>query len=407
MRILWVKAGGLVPLDTGGKIRSYHLLHELARRHEVTLFTFYAAHANDEHPRLAPLFRRLVLLPLDLPAPKSFAEGLYYARQLFSGLPYNIAKFCPPRVGRRLGELLQQEPCDLLLCDFAIAGGVVPWEAPPVKVLFAHNIEAAIWRRHGQVARNPLWKLLSWREYYLMDRAERRYASRADAVVTVSEHDRRHFARSVAAEKTFVIPTGVDVEYFQPAPSEEQAATLVFTGSMDWLPNEDAVVYFVDRILPRIRQEFPHATLWIVGRRPSARLKALATSDTGIRVTGRVEDIRPYVRAAAVYIVPLRVGGGTRLKIFEALAMGKAVVSTTIGAEGLPVRDGENIVLADTPQDFASRVTDLLRDREHRRQLGIAARRLVERHYSWSAVARQFEDILEGVLRAGARCAAV
>ncbi len=168
-----------------------------------------------------------------------------------------------------------------------------------------------------------------------------------------------------------VIPTGVDTEYFQPevpsGPSLEQPDTMAFTGGMDWMPNEDGVAYFVEKILPLIRRQIPEAAFWAVGRRPPRRIQALASDS--VVVTGTVEDIRPYLAKAALCVVPLRSGSGTRIKIFEAMAMGKAVVSTSMGAEGLPVQHGKNIILADDPADFARQVVDLLRDPPRRQRL--------------------------------------
>ncbi len=399
MRILWVKAGGVVPLDTGGKIRSYHLLRALARKHELTLFTFYAAHAGDAHAQLERDLARVVCWPLKLPPAKSLREAASYARSFASTEPYNITKYCRPEVARGLRHVVRTESPDVLVCDFVQAAGVVPWDWGGAKVLFTHNVEAQIWRRHYQVARNPLWKLVCRREFWAMERAERRYLALADHVLTVSEADRAFFSRHLDPAKITAIPTGVDVEYFRPEPGGEQENRLVFTGSMDWMPNEDAVVYFTQQILPLLRRSVPDATLWVVGRRPTPRLEALAAGTNGLKLTGTVEDIRPYVREGAVYVVPLRVGSGTRIKIFEAMAMGKAVVSTSLGAEGLPVRHGTNILLADDPQDFAHQVERLLRDPAARGSLGEAGRQLVERDYSWGAVAGELESLLAAKAR--------
>ena len=168
MKILWVKAGGLVPPDTGGKIRSYNILRQLAKNHEVTFFSFYAAHENDVHPELGQIFQRVVLIPLDLPKAKGAGELLDYAVHLFSREPYNLTKYCRPIVRNRLRELLQQETYDVILCDFLAAAGAIPWDWPCPKVLFTHNVEAAIWQRHFEVARNPLWKAVSWLEWKRM-----------------------------------------------------------------------------------------------------------------------------------------------------------------------------------------------------------------------------------------------
>src|SRR3984885_7322176 len=399
MKILWVKAGGLVPPDTGGKIRSYNILRQLARQHSITLFSFYAAHNPDVHAELKHMFDRVVTMPLRIPAPKSFAEMCDYAIRLVSREPYGITKYCRPEVRRGLRALLEQENYDVILCDFMAAAGVIPWDCATPKVLFTHNGEATIWRRHYEVASNTIWKAISWQEWLKMQAAERRYLRLADRVLAVSETDRDAFAAFLNAEKLTVIPTGVDIEYFQPLAGEETANSLVFTGSMDWLPNQDAIFFFAHAILPLIREHSPEVFLDVVGRNPSRKLQALAASEKSIRLTGWVDDIRPFVGRGSVCIVPLRIGGGTRLKIFEAMAMGKAVVSTSVGAEGLAVRSGENIVLADTPNDFAQAVTCLLRDPRRRLQLGAAARTLVQENYSWTIVANDFASTLqEGII---------
>lgn len=397
MKILWVKAGGLVPPDVGGRIRSYNILKELARAHEVTVFTYYAEQPDDPHSQLKPLFHHTEYYPLKIPATKGFSEAKLYARHCMSPLPYSVAKYSQPQVAQNLRKLLERNQYDVLVCDFVVAGGVVPWEAECPKVLFTHNIEALIWERHYQVARNPLWKAICWREYRKMERLERSYLNRADLVLAVSDFDRNYFSKFISPAKMEVIPTGVDVDYFQPEQGADLPDRLVFSGSMDWMANEDGMVFFINEVLPRIRERFPGVDLEIIGRGPSPALRALAAKTPGVSVTGRVEDIRPYVHRGAVYIVPLRVGSGTRLKIFEAMAMGKAIVSTSIGAEGLPVEHEKDIILADDPQEFARRVIDLLKGPSARSALGKAARELVERSYSWSAVTGKFESALAKV----------
>lgn len=399
MRILWVKAGGLLPLDSGGKIRSYNILRELARHHQVTFFGFHAQEENAAQAGLEKIFERVVCNPLQLPKAKSFAELRQYGRGLLSGTPYAIRKYCQPQVTSELRKLVLGGRYDIIVCDFLVAAGVIPWDLPCPKVLFTHNVEALIWKRHYEVARNPLWKLLSWREWKTMELAERIYLQKADHVLTVSQTDSDFFTGLVPAQKLTVIPTGVDIDYFRPSQIESEPNTLVFTGSMDWLPNEDGITYFVEEILPKIKSQIPLVKLNVVGRKPSSRLHALAAANSGsVHLTGWVDDIRPYLASNAVCIVPLRVGSGTRLKIFEAMAMGKAIVSTTIGAEGLPVQHGREILLADSPEEFARRTVELLRDETERRRLGTAARELVESKYSWASVAAEFGSTLQRVL---------
>jgi sugar transferase (PEP-CTERM/EpsH1 system associated) len=394
MKVLWVKSGGLMPPDTGGKIRSLSIARELARLHEVTLFTFYPRVENDENPSLRSVFHDAVCLPIDLPERQSASDYLDYAANLLTRRPYQMSKYCRPEVAEQLNAYLQKNHFDAIICDFLLTAGVIPWENKIPTIIFTHNVEATIWRRHFEVSTNPFWKVMSWREFKTMERAERLYLEKADHVLTVSEADKNDFAKFLDPRKITVIPTGVDTDYFKPQSGPTNAGSMVFTGSMDWLPNDDAIAYFAEAIMPLIRKQVPEAKLWVVGRRPTQRLKQLAERDGSIRVTGGVEDIRPYVRDCAVYVVPLRIGGGTRIKIFEAMGMGKAVVSTTIGAEGLPVEDGTHIRLADDPESFARETITLLQDTAAASALGQNARKLVEENYGWQSVTRVLDDVL-------------
>lgn len=397
MKILWVKAGGLVPPDIGGKIRSYSIVKELAKTHKVTLFNFYAAHSGDMHSGLNGMFDRVVNLPLPIATNRGVGELASFARNMLSLSPHTVSKYCRPEVKDRMRELLASQKFDVIICDFVVAAAAIPWDVACPKVIFTHNVEALIWKRHFEVSRNPVWKLVSWGEYQKMVRFEKHFLNKSDHVLTVSEADKDFFSDFIDRSKMTVISTGVDTEYFRPDNAQEQHNSLVFTGSMDWMPNEDGVLYFMRSILPLIRREIPEVSFTIVGRKPSEKLRSAAASVPGVHVTGTVDDIRPYVREGSVYVVPLRIGSGTRLKIFEAMAMGKAIVSTTLGAEGLPIRDGVDISIADRPEDFSRNVCALFRDQAERRRLGSAARQLVEQHYSWSSVAAEFDDVLRRV----------
>jgi sugar transferase (PEP-CTERM/EpsH1 system associated) len=397
MKILWVKAGGLVPLDSGGKIRSFHIASELAKMHEVTFFTFCGEDSSDAQRTLSSTFHKVVIHPLKVRAGRGIGEALDYMASFFAALPHSISKYCRPGVARHLREVVAAEAYDVILCDFLSPAAVIPFDCGIPVVIFTHNVEATIWKRHMDVAKNPIWRFVFKREYEKMRAAELHFLSRATHVLTVSDTDTDMFARDIDRTKITTIPTGVDIRYFRPyfqPMSGEEPGSLVFTGSMDWMPNVDGIVFFVEQILPLIRKQHPQATLWVVGREPDRTVRAMAERDSSIKVTGRVDDIRPYIAKGAVYIVPLRVGSGTRLKIFEAMAMGKAVVSTTIGAEGLPVTNGVDVVLADEPDPFAKEVCRLLESASERKRIGKAARTLVEKNYSWEVVAKQVESVL-------------
>lgn len=397
MKILWVKAGGLVPLDLGGRIRSFQMMKALARKHSITFFTYYQQHAGDQHKQLENLFDRVICFPLLMPDSGTVGDRLGYARNLFTWSPYALNKYRDRSVARRLRNLVLTEMYDVLIADFCVGGVNFPWNVGQTKILFTHNAEADIWRQQYQMASNPLWKLVTWREWKTMLRQESAYAQRADHIFTVSQHDKDYFSRFVPADKITPISTGVDTEYFHPSDEPEDTNTIVFTGAMDWKPNEDAVLYFATEILPRLTLKLPDLTFLIVGRNPSDRVKALATADPRIRVTGRVDDVRPYLRRATVCVVPLRIGSGTRMKIFEAMACGKAVVSTSIGAQGLPVTDGRDVELSDDPEQFAAKAFELCVNRARRTELGRQARNVVAQKHGWQAIADEISAVLDTV----------
>jgi glycosyltransferase involved in cell wall biosynthesis len=392
VRIVWVKVGGLWPLNTGGRIRSFHILSELSRRHRVTLLGTHGP--NDDPDGLAahlPACERVVSVPHTLPKRGGAAFGRALVRSWLSPYPVDLWRCRVPRLREEVERATAAGAADLCVADFLAAAPNVPIGGGALPtVLFAHNVEHMIWKRLAEVEGR------GWRRFFLeiewrkMRRYEARVCALARLTVAVSEVDRALLAALAPRARIRATPTGVDTRYFAPNGGPAAATGIVFTGSMDWFPNEDAILYFIEAMLPMIRREAPGTPVTVVGRNPTPRLRA-AAERAGLTLTGTVDDVRPYMAEAAVYMVPLRVGGGTRLKIFEALAMGKAVVSTAVGAEGLPLEHGRHFLQADAPADFARSVVELLRDPARRQVLGGAGRRLVVERYSWAQVAEEFE----------------
>lgn len=397
MNLLWVKVGGLWPVTTGGRLRSFHILSELSRRHPISLLTTHGPGDDPDGLAAALPSCGVVSVPWAPPKRGSVRFGLALSASWLSALPVDLYRSRVPALRSHVARRLARGGVDVVLADFLAATPNVPLGGAVPAVLFAHNVEHMIWRRLRDVERRPWRRALLELEWRKLHRAEARACARARLTLAVSEADRERLAACAPGARVSAIPTGVDVDYFAPNGIAEAPGRLVFTGSMDWYPNEDGVVHFVETILPRIRHELPEAALTVVGRNPSPRLRA-AAARAGVRVTGLVGDVRPFMAEAAVYVVPLRVGGGTRLKIFEALAMAKPVVSTAVGAEGLPLVPGEHFIQADDPAEFARAVTSLLRNPARRRALGQAGRRLVEERYAWARVAREFETRCEEVL---------
>jgi glycosyltransferase involved in cell wall biosynthesis len=402
LRILWVKVGGLWPPNTGGRLRSLHMIAELSQRHQVRLLT--TQRLADEPASLRarlPACERIDAIPYTLPKQGTARFALAVARSWASPYPADLWRWRIPAVRARIREWIK-EGVDLCVADFLVAMPNLPTRTSTPVVLFEHNVEYMIWKRLHEVEKRPWRRALLALEWRKMRHYEAQACARAGLTVAVSDADRALLAANAPGADIRAIGTGVDTAYFHPNGAVEAPATLVFTGSMDWYPNEDAVLYFIATMLPELRREVPGLSLAVVGRDPSDRLRA-ACAAVGVHVTGTVADVRPYVAEAAVYIVPLRIGGGTRLKIFEALAMGKAVVSTQVGAEGLPIVSGQHFLQADSPADFAQAVVTLLKDPDRRHALGMAGRRLVEERYSWAEVTRQFENHCEEVVARHAR----
>ena len=395
MRILWLKTELLHPVDKGGKIRTYNMLKQLKRDHDITYLALDDGTASETARANAIEYcHKLICVP-HRTRPK-FTPGFYaeLLANLFSPLPYFMKKYESRGMRQAMEELLAQEKFDVLVCDFLQPSINVPDQLPIGTVLFQHNVESMIWRRHYEVQRNPLKRAYlygQWRKTWAYERSACR---KFDMVVAVSAADEDQMRTEFDLRHAAAVPTGVDVDYFRPrngtAPDKHN---IVFTGSMDWLPNEDAMQYFIRDVMPLIRAAIPDLTLTIVGRNPYPSLVQLSKSDKGIIVTGRVDDVRPYLERAAAYIVPIRIGGGTRLKIYEAMAMEKPVVSTTVGAEGLPIKNGQELLLADTPAAFAAAVVQLLTSPDFAHRLGARAALTVRQQFGWERVTARFAEI--------------
>jgi sugar transferase (PEP-CTERM/EpsH1 system associated) len=407
--ILWLKTELLHPVDKGGKIRTYHMLKELKRDHQITYLTLDDGAADvDAREKATEYCHEVISIPHHTSAKFSAAFYSELASNLLSPLPYAIKKYDSAPMREQVVQLGASRRFDVIVCDFLAPAVNVPQDLPCPTVLFQHNVEAMIWKRHYEVQPNPLKRAYLRGQWGKMRAFERESCRRFDTVVTVSGEDRETIRREYEAENVYDVPTGVDVEFFQPSGDvAPEGNNLVFTGSMDWLPNEDAIRYFTEQIMPLIKQRVPDVTLTVVGRNPYPGLLELSKRDDSIFVTGRVDDVRPFMEKAAAYVVPLRVGGGTRLKIFEAMAMEKAVVSTSVGAEGLPVRNDEELILADTPEAFAGSVVHLLQDQELARRLGQRAAARVRETFGWRRVAENFALICEKTVNKSAVQASV
>jgi glycosyltransferase involved in cell wall biosynthesis len=321
--------------------------------------------------------------------------------QLFSRYPVNVLNDYSKGLENRIKELLRKEKYDLLICDFLQSSLNFKHINGYPNILFQHNVESMIARRHVENANNLLVRLFWWFQWKKVFYYEKNACKSFDSVIAVSEEDKKILSKLYGVKNVESIPTGVDVDYFTPQHNYNISpvnSSLVFCGSMDWLPNEDAMLFFIQDILPKVKEEIPNTNLTIVGRNPSPRLLKVLKDYPEIKLTEWVEDVRPFIAKSALCIVPIRIGGGTRLKIYEAMAMEKTVLSTSVGAEGLPVRNGENIVIVDGADQFAAEIIRLLQDNDERAGIGRAARKFVCGNFRWNKVAMQFGNICKEVV---------
>ena len=397
MRVLWVKAGKLLPVDTGGRIRSYNMLRQLVTRHDVTLLSYYGGQRDKGYESaIQEHFPETVTIWTGAPDTTLLERCIDYLRHVPARAPYAVTKFTSKEVQRTLAASLSGRRHDVAICDFLAPSLNFPAQTATPTVLFQHNVESLLWQRQARHETNYIKKLAFRFEAAKMLRYERRTVQQFDHVIAVSDCDREQMKTMVDPARISVVPTGVDWRHYSDAAGPSVTEPLVvFVGSMDWEANIDGVDYFCREIWPEVKASVPDARLRIVGRDPHPRIARLASPS--IEVTGSVASVIPQMREAAVVIVPLRIGGGTRLKIYEAMAMKKAVVSTSIGAEGLDVEHGHDILLADTAAMFAAGVIGLLRDRYRRARMEDLASKTVAR-YDWSVVTEEFERVLIGVV---------
>ena len=378
------------PPNSGKRIRTWNLLRRLARRHSVCLLCY----GRREDPAVTAVEEAGIRLRLV--EPQAVRAGLdLYSRLLanvFSTFPHSVTKHYSARFQRELDSLLQRESWDLIQCEWTPYARFVS-DVRDVPILIAsHNVESQIWERRARHAGNPLAKLFFRTQEWKMRRFERRAMLRASAVtaVTPSDVDTLH---SWSIPNITLVPNGVDLDCYSPAPELGNNNEILFLASLDWHPNVDALNYFVSEIFPLVREKRPETVLRIVGRQPAESLRKQLSGLPEIDFVGEVESVHAYLDRAAVVVVPLRIGGGSRLKILEALGAGKAVVSTSIGAEGLEVVPGEHLSIADTPAEFARRTEELLASPESRRRFGNCGRKLVIERYGWDSIAQRLESV--------------
>lgn len=394
MKILVVTTKSPYPLYEGRALRTYNLIRQTAREHEVHLLSFVQTPEEvDGIEHMKQVCASVKSVPLYMGGRGPLLWDAL--RELVSASPLLAVKYRSAAMFRHIDEALAEGGFDLVHLDMLhLADYIERVHRLPV-VLVEHNVESVLLERRVQAESH--WFKRAYFGYQL--RKLRRYeawaCAAADHVVAVSDNDGEQLKAMAGHSRVTAIPNGVDTSYFQPAGAGSRPNSVVFVGGLTWFPNLDAIGYFCAEILPLILREIPDFTITVVGKNPSSGVDEAIQGNPHVRLAGLVEDVRPYIEEATAYVVPLRVGGGTRLKILDALASGKALISTSVGAEGLELEPGRDILIADDPRSFADAVVRVLRNASVAQELAHNGRAAVQRRYEWNVIARGLLDVYQ------------
>jgi polysaccharide biosynthesis protein PslH len=404
LRILHISQMPASPPRFGAQARIHGLLTELARRHDITAVVliddeFDAAECRQH---MAAYCRDVVLIP-NPNSGKGMTKRLLQLRSLVSTQSFERLQVMAPELQKEVGRLLRARRFDIVNLEFPYLGYLHLRHAPPAEktpsvVVDSHEIAYDLARQFASTGSSLIRRLYGTVNWRKLKREEIKTYHEADGTYLCSTADEQRLLKDDPAARTAIIPNAADVEYFQPRPTDPKpdGRTIVYFGLLSTVPNIDAVIYFVENIWPLIAAAHPDARFKIIGGKPPPSLQALA--GPRIELTGFVTDLRPHLAEAAAIVVPLRLGGGTRLKIVEAMAMGKAIVSTTLGAEGIDATSGQDIVIRDDASSFAEAVNGLLADPGSAERIGASARRLAVDKYSWAGAARALEQFYHRIL---------
>lgn len=382
------------PMTSGKRLRTLNLLLRLARRHNIT----YLCHRNadaDEARRAAAFLREQGIEPIVVDRAVPPRSGpLFYARlaaNLLSPLPYSVATHTSNALRQAVHDHAAHTPVDVWHCEWTPYCEVLRDLPAQRRLVVAHNVESMIWRRYRDTEANPLKRWYVDRQWRKFERFEQRAYAESGLTVAVSPEDADRIRAEYHGRRVCVVDNGVDTAYFRPAAGSREPNRILFLGSLDWRPNLDGVSLLLDRVFPAVREAEPSARLDLVGRNPPDWLRRRVAECAGVELHGSVADVRPYLARAGMLAVPLRIGGGSRLKILEALASAVPVVSTRIGAEGLCLNAGQHLTVVEDVKDMAEGLISAIRHPELMHDQAERGRAVVLERYDWGRLADALE----------------
>lgn len=384
------------PLTSGKRIRTFNLIRRLANQHQLTYLCYRNPNEQEQRQALGA-FQELGIetVIVDRVIPKK-SGVTFYARlawNLLSSMPYSVTSHDSSALRQAITDYAATHEVDLWHCEWTPYAQPLSVLTNARQLVMAHNVESMIWQRYRDTESNPLKRWYIHQQWKKFANFERRAMQQADCGVAVSRADANFFAKEMQAENVEVVDNGVDIDFFQPPTEPRPANRILFLGSLDWRPNLDAVAQLFDEIFPALIQQVPEAKLSLVGRNPPEWVRQRASEMNGVELHANVADVRPYIADSSVMAVPLRIGGGSRLKILEALATELPVVSTSVGAEGLHLNDGEHLAIANGVEHFVSALKDALQNQERANQMAQAGRQRILEQYTWEVLADRLEQI--------------
>lgn len=391
MKILTLISKFPWPLTDGAVIRDFNLLREAAKYHEVSLLCFLLnPNDRDNYHVLRPYCRKLVGIDLTWPRWQTFTNA---ARSVVTTAPFITSKYWRPEMARAVETLVDEERIDVVHSHFLHMSQYVAHKRSAAFIHDAHNLEHVLWQRMTHTTANPAKKAFTHSQIGKLVRLQQRVALAAEKCTVLSEKDRVEYQRICPEADVTTVPNGADVDYWTPRKTTVDPRLILYFGNLGWPPQADAAIYFHDKILPLVRQHVPDVTFCIAGQNPPPTVTALARDR--VSVTGFVPDMRDYIARACVVVMPLRVGAGTKHRVFQVLSMEKPVVCTPIAAEGIALTHGETVMMADKPEAFARATVTLLRDAALRQRLGERGRKLVLDCYDWRTIYERLEGVFQ------------
>ena len=406
MNLLWISQNIPYPPKTGVLQRNYNLLREASQLADITLLAVFkrdilpGEYDLDEAKReLGKLCRHIEIVHLPIESSRAALYGMALS-SLFTHDPFSVNWVKSAGMRKQVRQLMNDTKFDLVHFDTISLAAYRGEVGSTPKILNHHNIESHLLKRRTLFEKNPLKRLYYALEGNKLERYERTVCAQFDTNFTVSELDKQRLLELVPRARADVIANGVDIDYFNPKAVTVVPGNLLMASGMNWFPNRDAVLYMCNEIWPLLVHQMPELSWTVVGASPPQEVLDLAERDARVTVTGFVNDVRPYLSQAEIYLCPMRDGGGTRVKILDALAMGKAIVSTTMACEGIDVTPGKNVLFADSPHEFVGQIQRLRSDTVLRENLGREARKFAIDHYSWPVIGQNLSAVYNRLITA-------